>query len=310
MRPVVFGCSGPVLSDAEKDFFRAADPFGFVLFQRNCISPQQVRELARDLRLAVGRQDALVFIDEEGGRVSRLKPPHWPCLPPLRSIGETYERDKAAGLEAMAAHSQAIADRLVALGINGNFAPVLDLFFEGASSAIGDRAASRDPDAVAALARTAISTFKKNGVLPVVKHLPGHGRVAVDPHLQLPVVGTSLAELKSNDFAPFRAVADCAEAGMNCHVVFTAIDDSLPVSLSEKAHREIIRGDIGFKGLLFSDDLAMKALSGELADLALRALAAGADIALYCAGDLEEMRKIAAAVPETSVPTVCLGCHS
>ncbi|MDD3288931.1 MAG: glycoside hydrolase family 3 N-terminal domain-containing protein, partial [Alphaproteobacteria bacterium] len=195
-------------------------------------------------------------------------------------------------------HARITAQWLSALGIIGNFAPVLDLYIEGASSAIGDRAISRDPEIIASLAGAMIQTYMNNGILPVIKHMPGHGRVKVDPHLSLPVVDESLSVLEE-DFAPFIRLKD-APLGMNCHVVFKAIDPDHPVSLSRKAHEEIIRGKIGFNGLLFSDDLAMKALEGDLGEIALQALDAGADFLLYCPGTMPGMKQIASVLPPIS----------
>ena len=296
MKPILFGCSGPVLTPDERAFFARENPFGFILFQRNCATPEQVRHLVAALRESVGRSDAPVFIDQEGGRVARLKPPHWHALPSLRRIGALYERDPHKGLEAMRLHTRLIAHDLFQLGINGNCAPVLDLFIEGASSAIGDRALSRDPRTVATLARVAVETFLANGVLPILKHIPGHGRVKVDPHEILPFVDTERSVLEAEDFVPFAALKD-ASCGMNCHVVFRALDPDYPVSLSAKIHREVIRGILGFQGLLFSDDLAMKALNGPLDVTALSALAAGADVVLYCPGTLPEMTAISRSLP-------------
>ncbi len=322
MKPILFGCSGPTLTQEESGFFAETNPFGFILFQRNCETPDQVRQLTRGLRQVVNRNDAPIFIDQEGGRVARLKPPHWPSLAPMRDIGELYEKNPEQGLEAMKFHARTTAKMLTDLGINGNCAPVLDLFIEGASSVIGDRAFSAKPDVIAALGRVAVDTYLENGVFPVIKHLPGHGRVKADPHLTLPTVETERALLEAQDFSPFIALKD-APIGMNSHIVFTALDPDAPVSLSPIVHQEIIRGALGFQGLLFSDDLAMKALSapggriplpsreglgeGEcgldeapksnLDELALRALWAGADIVLYCPGTLPEMRLIADALP-------------
>ncbi len=299
IKPVLFGCSGPMLTEEEAAFFASANPFGFILFQRNVVEPDQVRALVKALRAAVARADAPVFIDQEGGRVARLKPPHWPALPPLRDLGALYERDAAKGLEAMALHTRLTAQRLTDLGINGNCSPMLDLYIEDASNAIGDRALSRRPKVIVAMARVAIEGFLANGVLPVIKHLPGHGRVKVDPHHILPVVDADRATLEAEDFVPFAALRD-TPIGMNSHIVFTALDPDAPVSLSQKIHQDIIRGVIGFQGLLFSDDLAMKALNGPLDEIALKALEAGADIALYCPGDLPEMERISRALPAMS----------
>lgn len=299
MKPVIFGCSGLALTGPERDFFTRVDPFGFILFQRNCETPEQVAQLTQQLRGCVGRPDAPVFIDQEGGRVARLKPPHWPALSALRPIGALYEQDPQAGIAAMAAHARQTAEMLYGLGINGNCSPVLDLYIEGASSAIGDRAISRDPAVVAALGAVIIENFLAQGVLPVIKHLPGHGRVRVDPHLAMPTVDADAATLAAEDFRPFIALKD-APIGMNCHVLFTALDPEQPVSLSAKIHRDIIRGAIGFEGLLFSDDLAMKALAAPLPQRARSALAAGADILLYCTGALAEMADIARDLPPIS----------
>jgi len=299
MKPILFGCSGPALTTEEHAFFKAAKPFGFILFKRNCEKPAQIKKLVKYLRESVDNPNAPVFIDQEGGRVARLTPPHWPKLPALRVIGRLYEENPKRGLEAIKLHSRLTARRLTDLGINGNCAPVLDLFIDGASSAIGDRALSRDPKAVIALGRAAVETYLEHGILPVIKHIPGHGRVTADPHETLPTVTTSRLELQAEDFVPFRGLKD-APIAMNCHVVFKALDPDNPVSLSRKIHKEVIRGYIGFEGLVFSDDLAMKALSGPLPQLAARALEAGADVVLHCTGILPEMQAIAESLPEIS----------
>ena len=296
MLPILFGCSSLTLTSAERAFFARENPFGFILFQRNCETPEQVRGLVAELREAVGRPDAPIFIDQEGGRVARLKPPHWRALPPLRRLGALFERDPQKGAEALRLHTRLIAHQLTQLGLSGTCAPVLDLFIDGASSAIGDRALSRDPLVVATLARLSVTEFLACGVLPVIKHIPGHGRVKVDPHEILPFVEAPRALLEAEDFIPFAALKD-APIAMNCHVVFRALDPENPVSQSSKIHSDIIRGLLGFEGLIFSDDLAMKALSAPLDVIAPRAFAAGADIVLYCPGTLPEMIQIAAAIP-------------
>ncbi len=297
--PVIFGCSGTSLTSEERRFFSAADPFGFILFQRNCETPDQVRWLIKELRQTVGRDDAPVLIDQEGGRVVRLQPPYWPKQPAARVFGSMYERDPEWGAEATERYARLVADELLWLGINVNCAPVLDLFIEGASSAIGDRAISAKPGVVAALARLWAETFLAHGILPVIKHMPGHGRIRSDPHLVLPVIDATRAILESEDFIPFELLKDLP-IGMNSHAVFTALDPSLPVSLSSTVQEDIIRELIGFDGLLFSDDLAMKALEGEPGDLAKRALGAGADVVLYCTGKLAEMKPIAEALEPMS----------
>jgi len=296
--PVIFGCSRPSLTSLERQFFKAVNPFGFILFKRNCETPDQVRYLVRELRQAVGRDDVPVLIDQEGGRVSRLQPPHWPQHPPARLFGEMYEKDAEWGNEATQLYARIVAHELVQLGIQVNCAPVLDLFIEGASSAIGDRAISRKPAVVAALARVWAETFLLNGVLPVIKHFPGHGRVKTDPHHLLPVIDASIAELESDDFVPFDLLKDLP-IGMNSHAVFTAIDDKNPASLSPNIY-ELIRNQLGFDGLLLSDDITMKALQGTPAEIATSVLQAGADIILHCNGELPEMEAIAAILEPTS----------
>ncbi len=293
--PVVFGCAGPTLSSAERKFFAAADPFGFILFQRNCENPDQLHWLIKDLRLTVGREDAPILIDQEGGRVARLTPPHWGKYPPARLFGTMYERDPEWGTEAVQLCARLVGDELRKLGITINCAPVVDLYIEGASNALGDRAISGKPAVVAAIARAWAEVLLDQGVLPVIKHIPGHGRFNVDPHLVQPVIEASRAELETDDFVPFELLKDLPIA-MNSHAVFTALDPDSPASLSAIIHEEIIRGVIGFDGLVLSDDLAMKALHGAPAELAKKALGAGADIALHCNGKLDEMEAIAAAL--------------
>jgi beta-N-acetylhexosaminidase len=299
--PVVFGCSRTALTPLERQFFKAVNPFGFILFKRNCEDPDQVRYLIRELRQAVGRDDVPILIDEEGGRVSRLQPPHWPKHPPAQVFGAMYEKDAEWGNEAMQLYARIVANELWQLGIQINCAPVLDLVIEGASSAIGDRAISRKPAVVAALARVWAETFLNNGVMPVIKHLPGHGRVEKDPHNLLPTITASMAELESEDFVPFDLLKDLP-LGMNSHAVFAAIDPNLPASLSPSVYG-IIRDKLGFDGLLLSDDINMKALVGKADDLSVRILDAGADIILHCNGDLAEMEAIAAVLEPTKPET-------
>jgi beta-N-acetylhexosaminidase len=290
--PIVFGCKGTELTANERKLFKLVDPFGFILFKRNCVDADQVRYLIRELRQAVGRTDAPILIDQEGGRVCRLGPPHWPKYPAARTFGVMYERDPAWGTEAMQLYARILANELAQLNITIDCAPVLDLFIDGASAAIGDRALSRQPTIVAALARLWSETFLQNGVLPVIKHFPGHGRVKTDPHHALPVIGASYAELASEDFVPFDFLKDMP-IGMNSHAVFLALDPGLPASMSAKMCQEIIRGTLCFDGLLLSDDLTMKALNGTPSELVYRALEAGADIALHCNGNMDEMEDIA-----------------
>jgi beta-N-acetylhexosaminidase len=299
MLPVVFGCSRTMLLPEERRFFKETNPFGFILFSRNCDDPDQVRGLIMELRHAVGRPDAPILIDQEGGRVTRLKPPHWPKHPPARAFGAMYEKNPEWGAEAMQLNARIIANELVSLGITIDCAPVVDLFIKGASLAIGDRALGRKPAAVAELARIWAETFLACGVFPVVKHFPGYGRVKEDPHESLPVIEASRAELESEDFVPFELLKDLP-FGMTAHAVFKSIDAHLPASLSPTIHQDIIRGALGFDGLLLSDDIVMKALEGPMEDRARQALEAGTDIVLHCNGNLKEMRAVAAAVPPLS----------
>jgi beta-N-acetylhexosaminidase len=290
----IFGLAGTALSAAERDFFRARDPLGFILFQRNCDNPAQVRGLVAELRGCIGRDDAPVLIDQEGGRVARLKPPHWPEYPaPSRFAGT------AAPREAAFLGARLIADDLSALGISVDCAPVLDLPVAGADAIIGDRAYGRDAETASRLARAACEGFLAGGVLPIVKHIPGHGRARVDSHQALPVVDEPLAVLAATDFAPFHALRDMPWA-MTAHIVYSAIDAGLPATLSPRLIREAIRTSIGFGGVLISDDLSMRALPGGLAGRASGALAAGCDLVLHCKGDMTEMTEIADAIGPVS----------
>jgi beta-N-acetylhexosaminidase len=298
IKPILFVCTGQELLPDEQAFFSQYNPLGLILLGRNCHSPEQIKKLIADFRRSVERDNAPIFIDQEGGRVARLRGPLWPSLPPMRLIGAAYEKNPEAGRRAAKIQSRLTASYLYDLGITGNFAPVLDLYIEGASVAIGDRAISADPDIVAEVGRIFIDTFLSNGVMPVIKHMPGHGRVLVDPHYQLPVVKDSMRVLE-DDFKPFCTLND-APMGMNCHVVFKAIDAHTPVSLSPGAHREIIRNKIGFKGIIFSDDLAMGAINRPCEESAMSALIAGADILLYCGSELDKMRRVATAIPAMS----------
>lgn len=293
--PVIFGCSRTALTPLERQLFKNCNPFGFILFKRNIESPDQVKYLVRELRQAVGREDAPVLIDQEGGRVARFTPPHWSKHPPAQLFGAMYEKDAEWGTEAMKASVRIVAHELSQMGIDVNCTPVLDLLIEGASPAIGDRAFSRKPAVVAALARICAETFLANGVLPVIKHMPGHGRVKIDPHHVLPYIEASMAELESEDFVPFELLKDLP-IGMNSHAVFTSIDDNKPASLSPVVH-DIIRNRLGFDGLLFSDDITMKALNGKQEDIALQCLEAGSDVVLHCNGVMAEMEAIAGVLP-------------
>ena len=295
----IFGCAGARLSDAERRLFERTDPLGLILFARNIEAPAQLAALVREFRATVGRPGAPVLVDQEGGRVARLRPPHWRLPPAARRFGALAARDRAAAEEAAALNSRAIAAELAPLGIDVNCLPVLDLPAPGAHEIIGDRAYGGDAETVAALGRAACAGLLEGGVLPVLKHIPGHGRAGADSHLALPRVAAPLAALEARDFAPFRALQDMP-AAMTAHVVYEAIDAERPATISPRVVREAIRGAIGFDGLLITDDLGMAALSGPPAARAEAALGAGCDAALHCSGDIGEMRAIAAAVPPLS----------
>ncbi len=294
-RAVVFGCAGPLLDDSERAFFGEVDPLGFILFERNCQTPDQVRALIGDLRAAVGRADAPVLIDQEGGRVQRLKPPHWRAAPAAGVFGRLAETDLAGAAEAVRLNARLIADELRTLGITHDCAPVLDVPAPGAHDIIGDRAFAERRDLVAALGREACAGFAEGGVLPIVKHIPGHGRAAVDSHADLPIVSAPLEDLEVVDFAPFRELSGVPWA-MTAHVVYEALDAERPATTSPKVITEVIRSLIGFDGVLISDDIGMRALSGGIGERAAMARAAGCDVALHCSGVLAEMKDVASNV--------------
>lgn len=294
-KAAIFGCAGQQLTDEEQRFFADAQPLGFILFGRNCDTPDQIARLVADLRRSVGRQDAPVLIDQEGGRVARLRPPHWPEYPAGSAYGAVYARDREAGLEAARLGARLIAGDLNRLGIDVDCLPVLDVPSQDAHDVIGDRAYGDDPAVVADIGRAAADGLLAGGVLPVIKHIPGHGRARADTHHELPVVETARADLARTDFAPFQALADLP-IGMTAHVVFSDIDPDHPATTSKTVIADIVRGDIGFDGLLLTDDLNMQALSGSLGERAAASLAAGCDIALHCSGEMAEMREVAAAV--------------
>ena len=287
---LVLGCEGPVLSAAERDFFRDANPLGFILFRRNVDNPEQVRALVRDLRDSVGRH-APILIDQEGGRVARLRGPHWPELPAARVVGDLTDPEQAT--QAAWLQGRLLAAMLADLGIDVDCEPVADVPVPGAHDVIGDRAFTMDPDKVARLAAAQAAGLLAGGVLPIVKHIPGHGRAFADSHKELPVVNTVRSELEAWDFAPFKALAHLP-AAMVAHVVYTDIDPQHPASVSPTVIGDIVRGHIGFDGVLFSDDLSMQALSGTLGQRTAAVLAAGCDVALHCNGQMAEMRDVVA----------------
>lgn len=287
----IFGCHGPELLASEAVFFRDCNPWAFILFSRNIETPEQVRKLCADLRGAVGR-DALIFVDQEGGRVQRLRPPHWRKYPYAHDFSQLYRLDKQDALRAVWLNFRLIADELRSVGITANCAPVLDLPVFGADPIISDRAFSRDKFEMIEMAHAAMSGMTAGGVVPVIKHIPGHGRARVDSHKALPIITEPLDKLDSTDFVPFKALSD-APMAMTAHIVIDSVDGANPITVSRKAMQKIVRGAIGYDGLVMSDDLDMKALSGGLTNLTRKALAAGCDIALQCSGNLPYMVKVA-----------------
>ncbi|WP_308910138.1 beta-N-acetylhexosaminidase [Pseudokordiimonas caeni] len=300
MIPVVFGCAGTTLSDEEAAFFSEVKPAGFILFARNVGTPDEVRTLVTALKKTTGRKHVPVLIDQEGGRVQRLREPHWRAYPSMETFGRMARQDATLGASALRLNCRLIADDLVQLGINVNCLPVLDVPQRGADKVIGDRAFAHDPQLVGALGRIALESMADGGVLGVLKHIPGHGRSLVDSHLGLPRVSASLDDLSKTDFAPFVALHD-APLAMTAHIIYQTIDPARPATLSKVVIGRIIRMKIGFQGILFSDDLSMNALEGPIEKRAADALAAGCDIALHCNGNLAEMKTIAAAVPRASL---------
>jgi len=290
-RAAILGCAGPVLETDEAAFFREADPLGFILFARNCQTPDQVRALVAALRESVGRADAPVLIDQEGGRVARLRPPHWRAAPAPARFGALAVRDPEGAARAAWINARLMAAEMAALGITVDCTPLLDLGRPETHAVIGDRAFADDPATVAELGRAVCGGLLAGGVLPVVKHLPGHGRAREDSHEALPVVAADAATLAGSDFAPFAALAE-APWGMTAHVVYRVLDPARPATVSPEVIAGAIRGQIGFAGVLVSDDLSMKALSGDLATRAAEALAAGCDLVLHCNGDRAEMAAV------------------
>jgi beta-N-acetylhexosaminidase len=288
----IYGCSGTALTEDERAFFREAQPWGFILFGRNVTDREQVQRLVNDLRAIVNDPAAPVLIDQEGGRVARLKPPAWKERPAAARFGALHSVAAEASAEAAYLHARLIAHDLFELGINVDCMPVLDVPIEGADDVIGDRALSHDRAVVVDLGRALIEGLIDGGVLPVMKHVPGHGRAMADSHLALPRVATPREELSHTDFVAFRGLASCPMA-MTAHVVYEAIDPKRPATTSPRVVNDVIRGEIGFEGLLISDDLSMKALDGPLATRAKAAQFAGCDIVLHCNGGMDEMRDVA-----------------
>ncbi len=289
--PVITDVEGLEMSADEKALFQEYRPFGFILFQRNCDNPAQVRALTDQMREYAANDDAPILIDQEGGRVARLRPPHWKKYPAARTYSLLYEDNPDLATAAVQVHSSLMASDLVNLGINVDCYPVVDIFYDGADKVVGDRAYGDRTTKVTVLARAAAEGMIAGGVVPVMKHIPGHGRADVDSHLSLPVVDAPIEELKKTDFVPFHDLNDLPCA-MTAHVIYSAVDKKKCATISKKVIKNIIRKEIGFNGVLFSDDLSMKALSESPAQNALDALAAGCDLALHCNGSLDERRAV------------------
>ena len=287
----ILGCAGLSLTAEERAFFRDADPLGFIVFARNIETPDQVRRLTSELRDTIGRADAPILVDQEGGRVARLKPPHWRAAPAAARFGELAAKDRAKAAQAVRLNHEMIAGELYTIGITVDCAPLIDLRLPGAHDIVGDRAYGTDPHLVADLGRAAAEGLLAGGVMPIIKHIPGHGRAMVDSHLELPRVTADVDDLIDADFVPFRKLNDIPWA-MTAHIIYEAIDPTFPATLSSKVIAEVIRGEIGFRGLLISDDLSMKALQGGLGQLAGASLAAGCDVVLHCSGDMSEMQAV------------------
>ena len=298
MQAAIYGLEGLALTNEERDFFRDSEPSGFILFRRNCDSQEQLLRLTDSLRALSGRDDVPILIDQEGGRVARMRPPEWPAFPAAEKFANLYRAAPSSAIEAVRANARALALMLRSAGINVNALPLLDVRQEGASDIIGDRALGSEPMQVAALGRAVLDGMASAGVVGIIKHMPGHGRALVDSHKELPIVIASAKELET-DLEPFERLAS-APMGMTAHVVYTAWDPDRPASLSPIVIRDIIRERIGFDGWLMSDDLGMEALRGDFGSRAAGVVAAGCDVALHCSGKMDEMIAVAANVPALS----------
>ncbi len=289
--PAIFGLSGPELSVKERDFFREADPAGYILFARNCEDAEQLRKLTGDLREIHGRDQLIISIDQEGGRVARMKPPVWTRYPAGEVFANLYEIAPASAIEAVRVNAQAMAMELAGVGISVDYHAPMDVRRPETDDVIGDRALGSDPVQVAALGRALLDGMQRGGVVGCLKHMPGHGRATCDSHKEMPIVHASSEELET-DIAPFRALSD-APLGMSAHIVFTQWDADYPATQSPTVIKDIIRAAIGFDGLLLTDDIDMQALQGSIAERSQRALAAGCDIVLNCWGRMDDMIAIA-----------------
>jgi beta-N-acetylhexosaminidase len=295
VRAFITGLAGTTITPDERAFLREREPWGFIIFKRNIETPAQVRRLTASVRDAVGRQ-APVLVDQEGGRVQRLGPPHWPPYPPGADYGRLYDRNAAEGIRAAYLGARLIAADLAGVGVDVDCLPIADVPVAGADSVIGDRAYGETAEKVALLGRAVADGLLAGGVLPVLKHIPGHGRATADSHGALPIVETDRETLRATDFAAFRPLGDLP-LGMTAHIVYTAIDPIAPATTSVTLVQDVIRDWLGFRGLLMSDDISMGALSGSIEERSRAAIAAGCDVVLHCNGELDEMRAVASAVP-------------
>lgn len=300
-RPVIFGVKGLELSAQERAFFEQVRPFGFILFSRNIENKDQVKTLCAAMRAVTGRADTPILIDQEGGRVARLRPPHWRKCPPAKTFSDLCVANAETAARATYLNARLIAEELMEIGINVDCAPMLDILFPEAHEIVGDRAFGTTTEQIIALGKAMAEGLRDGGVMPIIKHIPGHGRAMVDSHESLPVVHAPHAELSTTDFVPFKALKEIPWA-MTAHITYTAIDDQ-PATLSAKTIA-VIREEIGFNGLLLTDDLSMKALTGNFEQRTRASLAAGCDIILHCNGDMAEMEPIAKGLSETSKETL------
>jgi beta-N-acetylhexosaminidase len=297
MRAFITGVSGPKLTAAERAFIRTERPWGLIIFKRNIETREQVTNLVKEFREEIGEPDAPVLIDQEGGRVQRFGPPNWPAYPAGAVFGALYDLDPALGRRAAWLSARLMAADLIETGVTVDCLPLADVPVAGADAVIGNRAYGTEPEKVAAIARAVTEGLEQGGVLPVLKHIPGHGRATADTHFKLPVVDIARAELERVDFAAFQPLADLPMA-MTAHVVFSALDPAHPATTSATIIAQVIRGVIGFQGLLMSDDVSMNALSGSIAERTRAIFAAGCDVVLHCNGNLDEMRDVARETPE------------
>lgn len=291
VRPIISDVEGLEMSVDEKTLFKEHKPFGFILFKRNCDNQKQLKKLTDQMREIVEDDHVPILVDQEGGRVARLGPPAWKKYPAAQTYSDIYDENPDLALRAVKLHATLMADELLKSGINVDCYPVLDLLFDGADKVVGDRSFGRSPEKVINLAKAGAEAMIAAGVTPIIKHMPGHGRADVDSHMSLPIVDTPINLLRETDFAPFKALNDLP-CGMTAHVIYSLVDELNCATISKKVISEIIRDEIGFKGVLFSDDITMKALNKSSAENAQDALNAGCDLALHCNGTLKDRREV------------------